>query len=313
MAARSPVHPQPGGTLASGSALPYDFRRPDRIPADQLRAMQSVHENFARVLGSSLSAYLRTFVSVGLTRIEQLSFTEWSRQAARPLTVVALRMRPQEASAVLQLSHVLVFPIVEILLGGTGKSTPNIDREITEIERSILNPVLRIFVQELKSAWNPVTPIEFSIEDEAAARQVISSTPPSQELLAVGLELRIGEAIGILNLALPSRALRPALQSSFACKHESPAGDCAKILRLIQRAQLSADVRLNGPRMLFRDLLDIEPGDVLTFDHPLGKEVELELNGTPKFKGHIVAAGNKRAFQIKRECQRETVPAEDVP
>jgi flagellar motor switch protein FliM len=307
MAAQPPVHPKAASAPAPASAVPYDFRRPDRIPSDHLRVIQSVHEKFARELGSSLSAYLRTFVSVGDARIERLSFAEFSHRAAGPGTKVALRMRPQEASAILQFSHAALFPMLEILLGGTGKSPANIARDITEIERSIFSPVLRILVQELKLAWRPVNPIEFAVEDEAAARQILSSMPPSQELLAIGLEVRIGDANGALHLGLPSRAMRALLQDSGISKQEPPAADCAKMLRLIQRAQLNAEIRLNGPRMLLRDLLDLEPGDVLTFDHPLRKEVELELNGTPKFEGHIVAAGSRRAFQVKRSCQREVV------
>ena len=269
--------------------------------------MQSIHENFARVLGSSLSAYLRTFISIDGARIEQLSWAEFSRRAPRAVTAIALRMRPQEANLVLQLSHAALFPILEILLGGTGKSPANIDREITEIERSIFNPVLRMVVQELKSAWRAVSPIEFAIEDEAAARQVLASMPANQELLAIGLEVRTGEAAGVLNLGIPARPIQALLQESSPGKQESSAADCTKMLRLIQRAQLNADIRLNGPKMLLRDLLSIEPGDVVSFDHPLKKEVELELNGTSKFEGHIVAAGNKRAFQVKHSCQREAV------
>lgn len=307
MTARSPVHPQASGASAPASPVPYDFRRPGRIPANHLRTVQSIHENFARVLGSCLSAYLRTFVSIDGARIEQLSWAEFSCRAPRPVTAIALRMRPQEANLVLQLSHAALFPILEILLGGTGKSPANIDREITEIERSILNPVLRILVQELKSAWRAVSPIEFAIEDEAAARQVLASMTENQELLAIGLAVRTGEAAGVLNIGIPARPVQALLQDSYPAKQESPVADCAKMLRLIQRAQLNADIRLNGPKMLLRDLLSIEPGDVVTFDHPLKKEVELELNGTSKFEGHIVAAGYKRAFQVKRSCQREAV------
>src|SRR5579875_738417 len=321
MAARSPVQPQSAGASASGFAVPpasagvvpYDFRRPDRIPVDQLRAVQSIHENFARVLGSSLSAYLRTFVSIDIARIEQLSFAEFSRTAARPSTTLALRMRPQEAIALLQLSHPALFPMLEILLGGTGRSPANIDREITEIERSIFQPVLRILLQELRTAWRPVSPIEFTAEDELAARQILSSTAPNFELLVISLQVSIGETAGLLNLGMPSRAMRALLQTSPVTTPEPPAQDSLKMLRLLDRAQLNADIRLNGPGMLFRDLLNIEPGDVLMFDHPLAKEVELELNGTSKFKGHVVAAGNKRAFQVKRECRPQLLPANEAP
>jgi flagellar motor switch protein FliM len=53
--------------------------------------------------------------------------------------------------------------------------------------------------------------------------------------------------------------------------------------------------------MLLKNLMSLEAGDVLSFDYPLAKEVDLHINGMHKFGGHIVAAGNKRAFQIKSE------------
>jgi flagellar motor switch protein FliM len=47
----------------------YDFRRPDRIAKDQLRSIHLLHENFARSLASSLSAFLRSYVGVDLVSV----------------------------------------------------------------------------------------------------------------------------------------------------------------------------------------------------------------------------------------------------
>src|SRR5712672_1517887 len=99
-------------------ALPYDFRRPDRIAKDQLRAIQLLHENFARSLASSLSAYLRAYVAVNLVAVEQLSFMEFSQCLPSPSCLVSLGLRPYEGNAVLELNPGLVFPIIEMLLGG---------------------------------------------------------------------------------------------------------------------------------------------------------------------------------------------------
>src|SRR6266480_966070 len=82
-------------------ALPYDFRRPDRIAKDQLRAIHLLHENFARTLASSLSAYLRAYVAVNLVSVEQLSFMEFSQCLPSPSCLVSLGMRPYEGNAVL--------------------------------------------------------------------------------------------------------------------------------------------------------------------------------------------------------------------
>ncbi len=71
-------------------ALPYDFRRPDRIAKDQLRSIHLLHENFARSLASSLSAYLRAYVMVNLVSVEQLSFLEFSQCLPSPSCIIAM-------------------------------------------------------------------------------------------------------------------------------------------------------------------------------------------------------------------------------
>src|SRR5260370_29328479 len=70
-------------------AKTYDFRRPDRISKDQLRAIHSLHENFARSLASSLSAYLRAYVAVNLLSVEHLSFMEFSQCLPPPSSLAS--------------------------------------------------------------------------------------------------------------------------------------------------------------------------------------------------------------------------------
>src|SRR6266705_6826429 len=135
----------------------YDFRRPDRIAKDQLRAIHLLHENFARGLASSLSAYLRAYVAVNLISVEQLSFIEFSQCLPSPTCLVSLGMKPNEGNAVLEINPSLVFPILEMLLGGSGKAPNKITREVTEIEQSILEGLIRIILQDLRTSWHAVT------------------------------------------------------------------------------------------------------------------------------------------------------------
>src|SRR5258708_33615445 len=98
-----------------------DFRRQDRIAKDQLRSIHLLHETFARSLASSLSAYLRAYVMVTLVSVEQLSFMEFSQCLPSPTCLVSLGMRPFDGNAVLELSQSLGFPILERLLGASGR------------------------------------------------------------------------------------------------------------------------------------------------------------------------------------------------
>jgi flagellar motor switch protein FliM len=44
--------------------------------------------------------------------------------------------------------------------------------------------------------------------------------------------------------------------------------------------------------------MDLQVDDVLTFDYPVGRQVNLTLDKKLKYRGHIVTAGRKRAFQV---------------
>ena len=204
--------------VEQGPALgtePYDFRRPDGIAKDQLRAIHVLHENFARRLASSLSAYLRAYVTVNLVSVEQLSFVEFSQALPSPTCLVLLGMQPNEGNAVLEMNLALVFPIFEMLLGGDGKSPTKINREITEIEQSVLDGLFRITLNDWKTAWHPVASLEVEIESYETEPGLLRILAPSEAVVAVGMEIRIGENAGMMNIGIPANRSTLILNSDF--------------------------------------------------------------------------------------------------
>src|SRR5436190_10067424 len=149
---------------ASKRAVSFDFRRPDRIAKSQLRAIHQLHDNFVRNLVSSLSAYLRSYVIVNLVSVEQLSYSEFLECLPSPTCIASLSLKPFDGNAVLERNSSLLFPILEILLGGDGKLQFSSQREITEIEQALLDGLFRIILRDLQDAWKFVTNIDFAID-----------------------------------------------------------------------------------------------------------------------------------------------------
>jgi flagellar motor switch protein FliM len=58
-------------------------------------------------------------------------------------------------------------------------------------------------------------------------------------------------------------------------------------------------VRLRGPKLPLNDLLRLEPGDIIPLDFPLSRRLDFLVNGTLKFRGQVVSAGNKKAFLVE--------------
>lgn len=281
----------------------YDFRRTDRIAKDQLRTIHLLHDSFARSMSSSLSAYLRSYAVVNLISVEQLSFREFTQTLPSPTSLVVLGMKPYDGNGVLEINPSLVFPILEMILGGTGKNSTGINREITEIEQSILEGFLRVILNDLRAAWTAVAAIEFSIESHESEPTLLQFLAHNEAVVAISIEVKIGETSGMMNLGIPSiivKMLRQKLdQHRTVRKTQATEEEHARVLRLIRPASLHLDARLEGPSLGIPEMLDLAEGDVLWFDFPETRPLELTVNGRVKYEGGVVTAGGKRAFQIR--------------
>jgi flagellar motor switch protein FliM len=285
-------------------AVKFDFRRPDRIPKSQVRAIHLLHDTFVRNLVSSLSAYLRSYLTVNLVSVEQLSYAEFLDGLPSPTCIVSLGLSPYDGNGVLELNPSLVFPIIEMLLGGTGKSSANIQRDLTEIEQRLLDGLFRIILQDLREAWKAVTNVDFTIESMETEPQLLHVLAPNEAVVSIGIEVRIGETVGMMNIALPSiviKMMRQKFDQQWSVrKTHASENEQARILRILRQASLTVEARLEGPTLTVSDLLSLKVGHLLTFDFSVERPIEILLNGARKFTGHVVSTGKKRACQVER-------------
>jgi len=284
-------------------AQPYDFRRPDRIAKEQLRAIQLLHDNFARSLGSSLSAYLRAYAVVNLISVEQLSFIEFLQCLPSPTCMISLGMSQFDNNALMEMSPSVVFPIIEMLLGGTGGSAVKIDREVTEIERSILDGVIRMILKDLREAWKQVTQIDFTLDGFETEPQLMQILAPTEAVVAISIDVRIGEASGLLNIAIPSITLK-MLGQKFdqqwsTRRTEATESQQEEVLQIVENAEVQIDARLRGPTLSVANLLKLKDGDILAFDYPVERPLDVLIGGRPKFRGQVVVSRKKRSMVLE--------------
>ncbi len=277
----------------------FDFRKPGQTPGSQMRAIEVLKQKFLHRIVSSLTAYLRSSVSAQLLAIDHVPYGEFLRTLPSPTCVVALGMQPYESTAVLELNPSLIFPIIELLLGGTGKAEVA-SREITEIEQNVLDGLFRIIIQSLADAWKDILPVTLSLESVGREARLIHA--PHEPMVTVSIDVKLEEGGGHLNLAVPTEIL--TLQGeddaqSAPRKIEATEAEQARTLDLLREAKCTLEAHLEGPMLRVRELLELKEGDVLTFDHPIDEALGGFVNGKRKFSGQIVSTGKRKAFQIE--------------
>jgi flagellar motor switch protein FliM len=191
-----------------------------------------------------------------------------------------------------------------MLLGGSGKFTTKMNREITEIEQSILDGLFRIILHDLKLSWQAVANLDFTVEAHETEPQLLQILAPNEAVVAISMEVRIGDNSGMINLGVPSiiiKMLRQKFDQQWSVrKSESTVQERERILRLIKPVAMLMDARLQGPTLTVAELLEIQGGDILTFDFPTGKPLDLLINSKLKYRGHVATNGRKKAFRVEQ-------------
>ncbi len=289
---------------SSRKIAPYDFHRADRISQDQMRSLHQLHDDFGRSFGSSLSAYLRAFVDVSLRSVDQISYSEFLKRLSDPTLISSLGMRPLDGNAVLEMNLSLVFPMIDMLLGGPGTATVE-QRNLTEIEMNIIEGVIKLAMRDLREAWRPIMELDFYVEGTGSKPQMFQIVSAGETVVTVALEIKVGETSGIMNICLPSRMLK-VIRNRFdqqwtSRRQKTAASEAGKIMALLRTAELSVTGELRDNNLTVDDLLKVSAGDIIQLNRSLGDPLLLCVGGVPKFQGYLVARRGKIAFEITEE------------
>ena len=294
------------GPQTHSPAVLFDFRRPDRIPKSQIRAIQLLHDTFVRNLASSLSVYLRSYLTVNLASVEQLSYTEFLQGLPSPTCLVSVGLRPYDGSGVLELGPSLVFPVLEMVLGGAGKFSSGSQRGLTEIEQKLLDGLIRIILQDLHEAWKGVTEMEFTVQAIETEPQLVRVLAPNEAVVAVAVEVAIGETVGMMNIALPSiviKMMRQKFDQQWLVRKGRTDLEQARFLERLRGAAIGLEARLEGLSISVADLLDLAEGSLVEFDRSTHSAIDLLANGKHLYIGQMVTTGRKRGFFVEQVRQ----------
>lgn len=279
----------------------YDFRRPDKFSKDQLRTLQMLHETFARLAGSSLSATLRTPVNIDLISLEQVPYDEYLRSISHSVFTI-MSLPPLTGQAVLEVEFGLVFTMIDKMLGGPGKG---ISRTVlTDIERPLVRTVIERMFGGLKSAWEGVVIVNPSIEGMETSAQFVQIAPPNDIVVTILFEVKIGSQRGAMSLCIPYLILKPittklSAQKWFAAGNKKPNAASRRLLTTqVGQAQVDCAVHLGNARLAVQDFLRLQPGDVVRLDQKTSHDLRLLVGDIPKYEGKPALQGKKLVFSV---------------
>lgn len=282
----------------------YDFKRPGKFSKEQIRTVSIMHETFARLTTTSLSAQLRSMVHVHVASVDQLTYEEFIRSIPTPTTLAVINMDPLKGNAILEIDPAVTFSIIDRLFGGTGEGT-KVQRELTDIENSVMEGIIVRILANMREAWTQVIDLRPRLGQIETNPQFAQIVPPSEMVILVTLETKVGEEEGMMNFCIPYLTIEPIIsklssQFWFSSVRRSSTTQYLGVLKeKLSTVDMDVVAELGTINLSVRDVLSLRVGDVIRLSNvKVGDPLTLSVGNQKKFLCQAGVIGKKMAVQI---------------
>ena len=297
----------------------YDFKRPDKFSKEQIRTVSIMHETFARLTTTALSATLRSLVHVHVASVDQLTYEEFIRSIPTPTTLAIINMDPLKGNAILEIDPAVTFSIIDRLFGGTGEGT-KAQHELTDIETSVMEGIIVRILGNMREAWAQVIDLRPRLGQIDTNPQFASIVPPTEMVVLVTLETKVGDVEGMMNFCIPYLTIEPIIGKLSAQYWYSSVrrGTTTENLNILKEKLSNVDVnvvaeigKINVP---VRDVLSLRVNDVVRlYNVRVGDPFSLNIGNKKKFLCRPGVIGKKMAVQIiKKTAELEQEDFEEL-
>ena len=284
---------------------PYDFKRPERVGKEQMRALQTLHEGFGRNFAAGLSGLLRSMVEVKLTSVDQLTYSEFVFSLENPTCFNLLKAEPLEGNLILDINPSILYPIIDRLLGGGREGGLLARRPLTEIELRLVSRITDLFLKELAHAWENVLKLDLEVIQVESNPQLVQIVPPNEVVVLVSFEITVNDVRGMVNLCIPYNAIEriggKLTANSWVtyARRQPTSQSIEQIGRTLRSSLVEVKVDLANTRITTGELIGLRVGDIITTEKDVRSPLPVIIEGVPKFRASPGAFKGHKAIRVE--------------
>ena len=295
-----------GGDLEDASqriVTSYDFKHPARVNKDQLRTLENLHDNFARLLSSTFSGAMRAVVDVDTAFVDQTTYAEFIMSLSNPSCSYQFTLGPTNGQAIIDFAMPVVFAFVDRIFGGKGSSQGVDARQLSQIEMGVIAKIVKRVVEDLEATWEPILRVEISDIELETNPEFMQITAASEIVILLAFEVSSTNASGLVSLCYPFFTLESILprlgQQTYVRQGRQNREETIRQNRgRLTKTYMPIIAELAAGRATFQELQEMQVGDVLKLDTEIDEPTVIYVSEEPKFIGRPGRVGRKNAVQI---------------
>ena len=300
---------QPDSTLlppaGSPTILPCNFRSAGRLSNDTTRQLRTMHDGFARNVSHSLDLFLGSPIEVKLIEIEQIASRDFISSLGGGAYLVPFTLMPLQSRVIAKFDSVLLFPLLDLLLGGTGDPLDDV-RELTEIDEELIRSVTELIGVQLERVWKGCG-VNVMPSPSLKPALVGALFASEERVVSLQFEITLASTTAGMRITLPMAFCNALVRSSQAETGRS-GKDHVSALPLRERlldCNMIVSAELPGLEISVGELIQMKPGTVVGLRAPVETPVRFGVRGYPLFEMTAVRRGILKSAQLGRSFQPE--------
>ena len=250
----------------------YDFRSPQKFSKDQIRTLELVHDNYARIISNYLTGQIRQNTKIKLETVEQIPYEEFMHSVQNPTFITALKMPPLTGSIIFEMNAQFSFQVIDILLGGNGERKSK-TKEFSDIDKNIMRQIATGMIRNLKLAWEGTLDVEPEVEGIETNPALNQTLAPNEPVALITFSVELGKRSTFINMCIPYISIEKLLDK-LVVKYKGQNDDeklkaeCrTKIEEGIQKIDIEVVAELGNTNLTVNDFLKLTTGDVIKLDN----------------------------------------------
>jgi flagellar motor switch protein FliM len=306
-----------GGEIETGmgkadefTLKPYDFMSQKHIFSGRMHGLEMVSEKFSREFRNAISLSVMNTVEAALNDIKVMQYSEFLKTISFPSSISSFSMDPLKGEALLIMDTRLIFAFIELFFGAS--SVRNVKAEgrfFTSIEQRLIYKVVNIALNTLETAWESVIPLKLEHTGHEMNAQYFKIVMPTETVIRVEFIIQAGGFEDKMVLCFPSLMMEPIKNKIINGKKQEGREDDqvwrSGITRLLVGSEVNMAVEIGKVNLSIGDIMGLQQGNVLVLGQALSEELEVKVEGTPKFKGMIGLSNGSQAVKITRLISQE--------
>jgi flagellar motor switch protein FliM len=280
------------------------------VSYERLPMLEIVFDRLVRLMTTSLRNFTSDNVEVSLDNITSIRFGDYLNSIPLPAILAVFHAEQLDNYGLFTVDSNLIYSIVDVLLGGRrGASAMRIEgRPYTTIERSLVQRMIEVILQDMALAFEPLAPVNFRLDRLETNPRFAAIARPANAAILVKLRIDMEDRGGRTELLLPYATLEPIrkllLQQFMGEKFGRDSIWEGHLATELWSTTVEIEAILDEQIMPLNKIMNLEVGQTVMLNANPASRIELRCGGVPLLRGRMGRAGSNIAVRVEEAIQR---------